>query len=723
MCTPAAIKVGQALSVRPDLIPSEYAEALATLQDRVPPFEGQQAKEILHKELGPQRYAQLKDSLSFKNGPEASASIGQVYRGFIGEKEVAVKVQRPNGLSDIALDLFIVREFAPTYQKLTGAATDFQNLANEWGRGFIAELDYRTEAANTMSFNEEMQKRNLNAVTAPIVVEDFVTDQVLVTEWVQGQRLDQSGAADVPRLCSVALNAYLVMLLELQSLHCDPHPGNLLRTDDGRLCILDFGMTLETDPTLQYSLLEFVAHLTGEAYNEVPTDLVKLGFLKQERLDTVRASGFLEPLTFMLKQAGQGGGATKVRERIFDEFRERYPGMPDEELRVQMRADMKRQIEKARKEESAVSGITMEVEELQKRNRDAFTIPPWFVYTSRAFLTLEGVSLQVDEDFSIIQSCFPYVARRLVYDDSPRAQEALKELLYGAGDAIDAARLTDLAGGFSTYTTTTKTVNQQATAALATTDKAPGGSSNGAPSAIQKDSQQHKSNLIETEATITLAKDSADILLAPEGNLVQNLLVTESALAASALVKDTLQDSLVDAPKRVRESLPFGLGNFLPQSPLEQGVAPFLKKTSEEKKAQNLIGKVSTMIPQSALPGLSNNSRDVNKNDSSDIAGSVSLSSLTDSLNDVDPEEAALLAKELRENLPKYAPLVGQLGGKFASSLLKTASKNIDTTLTEIETTGEDLDQLTKVAAQSISSVATQGADAILSRSQAGQKQ
>ena len=173
--------------------------------------------------MGEQKFAKLQD-VKFENGPVASASIGQVYRGFIDDTEVAVKIQRPNVLSEIALDLFIVREFAPYYQKITRSATDFQGLANEWGRGFIVELDYNTEAANTMRFNEEMKKRGMTTVTAPIVVENYSTNRVLVTEWVQGKRLDQSGTDDVPRLCSVALNAYLVMLLELQSLHCDPHP-------------------------------------------------------------------------------------------------------------------------------------------------------------------------------------------------------------------------------------------------------------------------------------------------------------------------------------------------------------------------------------------------------------------------------------------------------------------------------------------------------------------
>jgi len=221
-------------------------------------------------------------------------------------------------------------------------------------------------------------------------------------------------------------------------------PGNLLRTEDGKLCILDFGMTLETEQGLQYSLLEFVAHLTADAFDQIPTDLVKLGFLKEDRVEMVRATGFLQPLTYMLKQAKQGGGGEKVRERIFSEYREKYPGVSDDDLRYKMRDDMKQRMEEEAKKESAVSGITMEVEELQKRNRDAFKIPEWFLYTSRAFLTLEGIGLQADENYSIIQSCFPYVARRLLGDDSPRAQAALRDLLYGAGDMIDVERYVTL---------------------------------------------------------------------------------------------------------------------------------------------------------------------------------------------------------------------------------------------------------------------------------------
>jgi hypothetical protein len=196
-------------------------------------------------------------------------------------------------------------------------------------------------------------------------------------------------------------------------------------------------MTLETPPSLQYSLLEFIAHLTAENFEEVPYDLVKLQFLKEEKVELMVQTGSLEPLYYFLKQANQGGGGTKVRDRIFAEYRQKYPGADDEQLGVYMRAEVKEQGEEMAAKASAVTGISMKVEDLQRENSDAFTIPEWFLYTSRAFLTLEGISLQADPDFSITQSCFPYVAKRLIGDDSPRAQAALRELIYGKNDQIN----------------------------------------------------------------------------------------------------------------------------------------------------------------------------------------------------------------------------------------------------------------------------------------------
>jgi len=647
---PTAIKVGQALSVRSDLIPAAYAEALSELQDNVPPFSSDQAQEVLRSELGDKKYKALK-RIDLDN-PVASASIGQVYRGFaevqngtkIEMKEVAVKVQRPDVLAEIALDLFIVREFAPYYQKITGSATDLQGLANEWGRGFIAELTYVAEASNTKRFNEEMKNKGLNAITAPVVVDELSTNRILTTEWVTGTRLDKSTENDVARLCGVALNAYLVMLLETGTLHCDPHPGNLMRTEDGKLCILDFGMTLETPSELQYSLLEFIAHLTAESYEQVPEDLINLQFLKAEKADLLVQTGALEPLYYFLRQANQGGGGSKVRERIYEEYREKYPGADDEELRTYMRAEMTAQSEKIAEKASAVTGISMKVEDLQRNNRDAFTIPEWFLYTSRAFLTLEGISLQADPDFSIIKSCFPYVAKRLIGDDSPRSQKALRDLIYGQEDSmINAEKISDLADGFTKYTTTTKIVSQ----------------------GVMSD--------MGTGATLALVKDSADILLAPDGNLVQNVLIEESATAVNANVKDALREILVENPERIRSSLPLGLGNFLPVLPGQDEVERFLAKSDREQRVQMLLEKLSLPDPPSPAE-LGNIVRS--------FGGGNSEVSAVEGMN---AEEIAVLWKSVRENAPVYGPRVARLGGKFASSVLGKVSENIEHVISNSE--------------------------------------
>jgi len=131
------------------------------------------------------------------------------------------------------------------------------------------------------------------------------------------------------------------------------------------------GMTLDIDPNLQYSLLDYVAHLTSNDYDKLPEDLVALGFLKEDKLDFAKRSGALEPLKYFLRQAGEGGGARGVRERIFAEYREKYPGLSDDELRIEMRSEMKAQVREIAEREGAVTGLTVEVEELQRRNRYA----------------------------------------------------------------------------------------------------------------------------------------------------------------------------------------------------------------------------------------------------------------------------------------------------------------------------------------------------------------
>jgi hypothetical protein len=218
-----------------------------------------------------------------------------------------------------------------------------------------------------------------------------------------------------------------------------------------------------------------------------------------------------------------------------------------------------------------------------------------------------------------------------------------------------------------------------------------------------------KKSMVDTAAAITLAKDSADIILAPDGNLIQNLLVEEGALATSAQVKDAVRRTMVDGPRHFRESLPFGVGTYLPQLLFESQLGSMLRKTPQEIQAQKLTEKILA-ISASRSPKQS---------------GKLSFSSpapgdrdprsvLVDSLRELDAEEAALVLKELRENLAVYTPLMGRLGGKFASTLLRTASYNIETTLDELSRADETpSDRLFTSVAKSLSTAAERGASAL----------
>ena len=253
---PTFIKIGQSLSIRTDLLSPAYIRGLKTLQDQVPAFPTSEAREIIEGELG-----QSIDSIfsEFSPTPVAAASLGQVYRARLKDdgREVAVKVQRPNIMNQIALDMHFLREIAPVVRRSFNLNSDTVGTVDAWGVGFVDELDYISEAENAEYFTESISTTPLaRVVFSPPVVEEFTTGKVLTTEWVLGERLDKSSSEDVTILCSIAMNSYLTMMLETGVLHCDPHPGNLLRTPDGKLCILDWGMVTRLDPNLQATLSE-----------------------------------------------------------------------------------------------------------------------------------------------------------------------------------------------------------------------------------------------------------------------------------------------------------------------------------------------------------------------------------------------------------------------------------------------------------------------------------
>ena len=122
----------------------------------------------------------------------------------------------------------------------TTRADDILPVLDEWATKFYREMDYRKEAAIMSRFTEDLKP--LSGIRVPHAYTEHSTRRVLVTEWIDGEKLSESKAEDVKELCTTLLNAYLIQLLDTGLLHADPHPGNLIRTPDGKICILDFGV-------------------------------------------------------------------------------------------------------------------------------------------------------------------------------------------------------------------------------------------------------------------------------------------------------------------------------------------------------------------------------------------------------------------------------------------------------------------------------------------------
>ncbi|GMH57931.1 hypothetical protein TrLO_g7270 [Triparma laevis f. longispina] len=415
---PTFIKVGQSLSIRSDLLSESYVKGLTKLQDKVPPFPSSEAFKMLEDQLG-----QSVDALFSTITPEpiASASLGQVYKATVRStgEEVAIKIQRPRSVEKIALDMHLVRTISAPLKAVFNINTDLVGTVDNWGLGFVDELDYVKEADNARLFSESILRTTLkDVVFAPKPLEKFSTSSILTTEWIDGERLDQSSQADISTLCGVAMNAYLSMMLELGVLHCDPHPGNLLRTPDGRLCILDWGLVTSLDSDLQTTLVEHVAHLTSGDYEEVPNDLVLLGFVPEQMKEKMQEAKIVETLADIYGQWSLGGGANRID----------------------------------------VNSVVDDIRGLTKAGEGSiFQVPPYFFYIGKAFSVLEGIGLTNDPEYSVINACLPYISTRLIADKSDRMAGALDSFIFGPSKndsdrTIDVERVELLASGVGKFT-------------------------------------------------------------------------------------------------------------------------------------------------------------------------------------------------------------------------------------------------------------------------------
>ncbi len=386
---PTFIKVGQALSTRPDLVRKDFLEELTKLQDQLPAFPTPVAMAILERELG----LTTEEIYSFISPePVAAASLGQVYwaRLYSGE-EVAVKIQRPNLIPVITCDLYLMRRASRWFGRLLplNLGHDLTMIVDEFGTKLFEEIDYLNEGRNAELFAANFQ--NDPRIKVPAIYWRYSTLQVLTLEWINGfkltdtERLQEVGL-DVDTLIEIGVTSGLQQLLEFGFFHADPHPGNLFAMADGRMAYIDFGMMDQLRQETKETLVGAVVHLINQDYSLLAQDFVKLGFLTPDT-DITPIIPALEAVL------GDALGA-KVRDfnfkTITDSFSELMYEYP-------------------------------------------FRVPSKFALIIRSLVTQEGLALSLNPEFKIVDIAYPYVARRLLRGETPSLRARLLEVLFKDG--------------------------------------------------------------------------------------------------------------------------------------------------------------------------------------------------------------------------------------------------------------------------------------------------
>jgi predicted unusual protein kinase regulating ubiquinone biosynthesis (AarF/ABC1/UbiB family) len=383
------IKVGQALSTRPDLVKKNFLNELIKLQDQLPPFDNELAFKIIAEQLGSPVDEVYKE---ISPHPVAAASLGQVYRAvlYTGE-EVAVKVQRPNLLKALALDLYLMRLGAKLFGPFLplNLGHDLTMIVDEFGVKLFEEIDYINEGKNAEKFAANFFGDP--EVKVPAIYWQYSTHKVLTLEWINGFKLTDTSRIEAAGLnpddlIRIGVTSGLRQLLEHGFFHADPHPGNLFAMPDGRMAYIDFGMMDQLEEVTKETIASSVVELINKDYYALAKDFVSLGFLTPET--------DINPIIPALEKVLGNAMGQSVKnfnfKTITDEFSELMYDYP-------------------------------------------FRVPAKFALIIRSLVTQEGLALSLNPKFKIVEVSYPYISRRLLTGESPEMRRRLLEVLFKDG--------------------------------------------------------------------------------------------------------------------------------------------------------------------------------------------------------------------------------------------------------------------------------------------------
>ena len=402
---PCFIKLGQALSTRPDLVRRDWLEELTRLQDDLPAFPHSIALSRIEQELGAPADQLFEE---FPSAPIAAASLGQVYKARLeGQSWVAVKVQRPNLTFILRRDLVLIRALGVLTAPFLPLNLGFGlgSIIDEFGRSLFEEIDYEQEADNAERFASLFVDNP--AVYVPRVERMLSSTRVLTTTWIEGSKMRNSQELIDQRLDPAALIRTgvicgLQQLLEFGYFHADPHPGNLFALqgrsgDMGHVGYVDFGMMDSISDRDRLTLTGAVVHLINRDFEGLAEDFQDLGFLSP----TADLSPIIPALEEVLGGSlGESVGSFNFK-AITDRFSELMFDYP-------------------------------------------FRVPARFALIIRAVVSQEGLALRLDPDFKIISVAYPYVARRLLAGDTREMREKLLDVIFDESGRLRLERLESL---------------------------------------------------------------------------------------------------------------------------------------------------------------------------------------------------------------------------------------------------------------------------------------
>lgn len=383
---PTFVKLGQIASTRPDLVPASVIAELVKLQDEVQAFSYEEAVQIIEEELG-QPVGELFQS--FPATPIAAASIGQVYHVVLQDgTEAALKVQRPNIQRIIETDLDILAELARLAENRLDWARNYRvrDMVEEISKALRAELDYSLEGRQTEKFMVQCQK--LEGICVPRVYWEYTTRRVLALEFLDGMKLSDRAALDRAGINRTELartfsTAIFHQILIEGLFHGDPHPGNVLVLPDGQMAFLDFGLVGRLSPDMKKQFAAFVIALRNQSTSGIVRAVSSMGIVPEEvDMNALKAD--------------------------VDEIREKYYDTPL--ARVSLG--------------EAVNDL------FSLAFRHHIRIPSEMTMLGKTLLTLEGVLVDLDPEFSVFEVAEPYGKKlfKEKYDPRNLFKKALEEI-------------------------------------------------------------------------------------------------------------------------------------------------------------------------------------------------------------------------------------------------------------------------------------------------------